>query len=119
MRIIKTTSDGYLSIENGKPVFLSDLDAVAQNIYQTLRLFQGEFFLDITKGIPYKQSIFKKSTPYQYISSIFEAAVLGVNGVISIEKFDYDYTAATREFKINDMRVKCQSGVIQAREVTI
>jgi len=119
MRIVKTTSDGYLSIENGKTVFLNDIDAVAQNIYQTLRLFQGEFFLDTTKGIPYKQYVFKKSTPIEYISSIFESAILGVNGVISIDKFDYEYTAAPREFKINNMRVKCQSGVIEAKEVIV
>ena len=119
MKTVKTTSDGYLHIEDGKVVFLYDIDAVAQNIYQTLRLFKGEFFLDTTKGIPYKQTIFKKSTSVEYISSIFESAISRVNGVISIEKFEYDYSSITREFIIRDMKVICQDGVIEAKEVLV
>lgn len=59
---------------------------VAQLIETTLRLGQGEWFLDQTAGTPYAQDILGTGKQSLYDQAI-KAVVLGVQGVVSISNY--------------------------------
>jgi hypothetical protein len=50
-------SSNDLVIENGDFVFARGIDAVAQSCRIALQMFEGEWFLDQSVGIPYWQQI--------------------------------------------------------------
>jgi hypothetical protein len=85
---------------NGAAAFLTDIDAVAQMIQTRLLLFQGEWWADLTDGLPLFQSILgsnngKKGT---VISDLIRARIEGtdfVNGVIAIGN---NFNATSRQY---------------------
>ena len=83
--------------ENG-PVFLSDLDAVAQIIYTTLRLLLGEWWEDLTIGFPLFQSLIGSSgspTNQQGVMLIIQETILGCPYVQQIVDFSFTHNTAT------------------------
>lgn len=71
---------------NGQANFLVDIDAVAQIIQTTLLLFQGEWWADLTDGVPMFQSILGSSNGKKSdaIATILQAAIKGVPFVTGI-----------------------------------
>lgn len=69
---------------NGQTNFLTDLAAVAQIIATRLRLFQGEWFLNLQDGLPLFQSILGASAGpqnLQVISNLISQRILGTQFV--------------------------------------
>jgi hypothetical protein len=57
----KLGSNGDILIENGKFVLLSTIqEAVRQRLQTVFRTYQGEWFLNTTYGMPYRQQIIGK-----------------------------------------------------------
>lgn len=79
---------GDLYLENGTVRLTRDLrEEVMQELYIRLRFFQGEWFLDRTQGLPYRQSILGKKTPLSILSQIFKSVLTSCPGVRSILSF--------------------------------
>jgi hypothetical protein len=60
---------------------------VAQSIYTTLRMFQGEWFLDTTLGTPWFQSILGVKTPIGIVQQILKNIIVTRPGVQSLNSF--------------------------------
>ena len=83
--------------ENG-PVFLADLDAVAQIIYTTLRLLLGEWWENLTIGFPLFQSLIGTSgspTNQQGVILIIQQTILGCPYVQQILDFNFAFNTKT------------------------
>ena len=80
--------------------FLSDLDAVAQIIKTSLLLFQGEWWNDLTIGLPVFQSIVGKAENNRQavISLLIQQVILGVEYVTAISNVQFLYTSSNRSF---------------------
>src|ERR1700679_3912461 len=86
---------------NGQANFISDLAAVTQIIATRLRLFQGEWFLNLLDGLPMFQSILGSSgSPrnLQVIMNLISARILGTPFVIGITSINATYV--NRQFKL-------------------
>lgn len=98
-------------IVNGDVVFghgLADFavgdDATVQAVKCELRFQRGEWFLDITKGIPWLRHANTDERPIlgrfpadlSYAAATIKATILSVDGVASIDTFDLDFNHATR-----------------------
>jgi hypothetical protein len=70
------------------PVFIADLDAVAQIIYTTLRLLLGEWFQNLTIGFPLFQSLIGASG-----SPTDQAGVMLI--IQQIVDFSFEFNSAT------------------------
>jgi hypothetical protein len=80
------------------PFLVNSPQAVAQLISQNLKLWQGEWFLDITAGTPWNQSILGKSkNPDAYIKQ----AILSVQGVTSLASYSSNYSGVTRALTVS------------------
>lgn len=81
------------------PVFLSDIQAVAQIIGCTLRLLLGEWWEDLSIGFPLFQKVIGASGSQAGLvatQTIIQNAVLGCPYVLQILSFSYTYNSGTR-----------------------
>jgi hypothetical protein len=75
---------------NGLQNFLTDSDAVTQIIMTRLRLFQGEWFLNLLDGLPMFQSMLGSSASsenLQIITNLISERITGtpfVTGIVAI-----------------------------------
>jgi len=78
--------------------------AICQAVNCELRFTLGEWFLDISKGIPWCQNQNAHARPIMgvfpadlaYAEVLLKAAILSVDGVASLVKFDLTFNHATR-----------------------
>ena len=80
------------------PVFIADLDAVAQIIYTTLRLLLGEWWENLTIGFPLFQSLIGSSgspTNQAGVMLIIQQTILSCPYVLQIIDFSFVHNTAT------------------------
>jgi hypothetical protein len=65
----------------------SGLQATEQAVRQRLGLWQGNWFLDTSAGVPYLQQVFVKGTTLGAIRAILLAEVAGTVGIETIDSF--------------------------------
>jgi len=98
---LKLDSSRDLAIENNDFVLLSGLEAIQQDLDDSLRLLLGEWFLDTRQGIPLFEKILGQKPRLAVVTSIFRDAVLRVNGILNIFDLVPDFDAQTRTLTIS------------------
>lgn len=76
------SDDGQLQLIN------TIQDATRQRVEISLQLFQGEWYLDTTEGLPYFQTILVKGTPTEVVDSIFRNAIQADEQIQRILSFE-------------------------------
>lgn len=88
MRYRALTSTGDYRLGRGSQEFLVNTPAcVGQAVLTALLLHQGEWFLDLTVGMPWETQVLGKGTLSLYDAAI-KAAILNVQGVKSILSYE-------------------------------
>lgn len=100
MRYRKQDASGDMVFGNGDLDFYIDSpEAVGQSVETRLKLWLGEWFLNIEEGTPYQTNVLgankSKSAPIVIRERIFKTP-----GVTEIVSFDYDINATTRKISI-------------------
>jgi hypothetical protein len=90
-----------LDIRNGDLYLVTGTDAIAQNLQQTLQLWLGEWFLDTTKGIPFKQQILIKNPNLDVVQADIVNAAVAVPGVTQVMNVTFNYSNQSRTFSIS------------------
>lgn len=67
-------------------------ESVAQRIKIRLLRYQGEWFKDTTKGIPYFQELMKKGIAKDYIDTVMIDEILDTAGVVSLDAYESEMT---------------------------
>lgn len=80
---------GDLVFVNGScPVTENFSDSTAQRVYVMLRTFAGEWYLDISTGVPYYPNILGTKVSKSVVDRIIQEKVLAVRGVADIVSFE-------------------------------
>lgn len=95
LKLDVTTGD--LDLTGGDISLTTGKDTIEQHIRSTLRAFKGEWFLDLDKGVPYYQEVFRKNQSPVVVDAIFKEAILGCQGVIELTAFDIKVDTVTRK----------------------
>ena len=66
---------------------VSGIDGLVQRLKIRLQVFLGEWFLDITRGVPYFQQILKKGTSYDEISNSLKLVIAQTLEIEKITSF--------------------------------
>jgi hypothetical protein len=97
---------------NGQSNFISDLEAVAQILATRLKMFQGEWFLNLLDGLPLFQKILGSSgspRSLQVVINLIAARILGTPFVIGVSNFNASFQ--NRQF-VYTASVSTQFGTI-------
>jgi len=86
---------------NGDLVLNFGADAVKQHIGQRLKMFSGEWFLNLSEGVPYYQDILVKNPNPDIIDGIFKNVILSTPGVDELLTFNLNYDAALRTLSLD------------------
>lgn len=80
--------DIYVGPDSGIRLTNSLAEDVQNYLLISLRLFKGEWYLDLTQGIPYFQNILGKKISLQIVTQIFKSAILKCPGIQSLDSID-------------------------------
>jgi hypothetical protein len=75
---------GDLALVNGTTRQISGVEYTIQKIEKHLKLFLGEWFLDLRKGVPYYRDILLKNPDLEVVRSVMRSKILEVEGIISV-----------------------------------
>lgn len=117
MRYRALDANGDYSGGRGQGNFLINSPAcVAQSVLTRLKLWQGEWFLDLTEGTPWLQQVLGKFSKPIYDLTI-KTRVLGTQGVTSIVNYSSAFDPAVPR-KLNvSMTINTQFGQAQIATV--
>lgn len=89
---------GIVITPAGDIATISGLDSLRQKVLRKLRLWQGEFFLDITAGVPYRQQIFQRPVDAGIASTIITSQISSEPDVTEVRDISVDLDRNTRMF---------------------
>jgi hypothetical protein len=116
MRYRALDANGDYSGGRGQGNFLiNSPSCVAQSVLTRLRLWQGQWFLNVNEGTPWLQQILGKHSKPVYDLAI-KTRVLGTAGVTSIENYSSTLDPVTRKLSVR-MTINTQFG--QAEIATV
>ena len=81
------TTNQDLVMDGTDLALVNGIDATLQSLKQRLYLWQGEWFLDTTEGVPYLQEIFVNGQRLDIIRNILLRVVAGTVGIATITRF--------------------------------
>lgn len=98
MRYRKLSPTGDYTFGSSQLNFLRDTpETVAQLVQTTLKLFNGEWFLNIDSGVPYFEGVLGKHTKQEADLTI-QDAILNVQGVTSLDNYSSSIDPVTRKY---------------------
>lgn len=100
MNVLLDDNSDIVIIKN-TVVWLDIVEEIKQKVVARLRAIQGDWFLDLTTGIPYYTEALKKGADLRVLSSIFKNIILSTSGVDELQKFTMDFNGRTRVLSIN------------------
>jgi hypothetical protein len=89
-----------LDVVGGDLYIVKGTDAIAQDLQQTLQVWLGEWFLDTTIGIAYRQQILVKSPNLDLVHADLLNAALGVPGITQVNAVNFTYDAPSRSLSV-------------------
>lgn len=105
MRVRKLDENGDLVTRGVQWAY--DKEAVAQTVSTRLKLFLGEYFRDITDGVPWfekedgSDGILGKGYSLSEVEAILRNRIARTNGVLKLLSFKIDYDESTRKISVN------------------
>jgi hypothetical protein len=100
MRYRALDADGDYTFGRGLGNFLIDnRECVAQSVLTRMRLWQGEWFIDKTSGMPWATEVLGKYTLPLYDFAIRQR-ILGTENVTGIAAYSSTYDSATRAIAV-------------------
>ena len=95
-----TTHDIVVDNTGDLQMTSSDDENLSQKIEQRLSTFSGEWFLDVSMGVPYYERILKKNPNFTDVNSILLSVISTTNGVKDVVKFNVTYDTIERDYKV-------------------
>lgn len=88
---------GDLDITTGALLLVEDdAEGIAQRLQTRLRLYLGEWALDVTQGVPWRESVMVRGQDTAPARAVLTAQILGTPGVIALDALDIAIDGTTR-----------------------
>lgn len=104
MRYRRLDSNGDYTFGNGKYDFLVDIDAVPQAIKTKLSLFQGEWWEDLSEGLPFFQDIagqfIKSEEDKDIVTQLYCNRIVDVDAVNSFLSLSSEFDFEKRKYSL-------------------
>lgn len=93
-------NDNDIFVYAGKIRRVNNGAQVIQHVRSRLLMYYGEWFLDITAGVPYFEAIFVKPANLAVAESIIKETIINTPGIASLDSFYMDYVKTSRRLDI-------------------
>ena len=101
MRVRAMSPSGDMTFGRGSANFLINTpQAVAQLCITRMRLWSGQWFLDLSEGTPYSSQILGKNTQSLYDNAITQR-LLGTTGVVSLAVYQSNLDRSARNLSFS------------------
>lgn len=90
-----------LQVTNGDLSLATGDTAIQQDLQQTLQVWLGEWFLDTTVGIAYRQQILVKNPNMSIVQDDIINAATGVPGIVQVIDVSFNYSATNRSLSVS------------------
>lgn len=90
-----------LVITNGDLSLADGTTAIAQDWQQRLQTWLGEWFLDTSVGVPYKQQILVKNPNFDLIQADLINQTIAVPGIQEVIDFTFNFDSAGRSLSVS------------------
>lgn len=114
--VFKLDSDGDIDISSGRFTIEEDTEAIKLMIIARLKLWIGEWFLNLDSGIDYIGEVFHKNDVDAAMNAEFLDGIIGTQGVTEVSQLDIDI--ASRNNDNNNLKVDFTAKTIFTEEVT-
>ena len=104
-----------MEIINNDLVIVSSEDQLEQNLKIRLLFFKGEFFLDITKGLPFYEDILVKNPNLPNIDNIIKAEIKDAEDVQELLEYNSNYDPQARTYDVS-FKAQTSFGIIEFNE---
>lgn len=93
-------------VQNGGLVLTSDsnqngTDPVVQNVIQRMQWMLGEWFLDVTGGVPWFQEIFIKNPDQDKVDALLLGVITTTPGIVAVTYYDFGLNKTNRSVSVN------------------
>lgn len=105
-----------LLVKDGDIMLIDNAERVAQQIKIQLWTWLGEWFLDITHGVPYLENILVKSPNMAIVRQILIAQIMNVQDVKSVTRLDLVFDKKNRTLEV-DFDANTEYGLVTAKEI--
>lgn len=101
MRYRRQDENHDMTFGHGDNDFLiNNPECVAQSVYTRLLLFLGDWYADLSQGVPWRTQVVGYNTQPTY-DIVIRSVILGTNGVTELIDYSSLLNRATRELTIN------------------
>lgn len=107
--LLSDTRDIFFKDNQIKAV--TGLDEMRQKVDNCLVAFRGDWFLDLTQGVPYFQSVFVKGVTNAGIHAIFTQYLADIDGVLAVSEFKIELDKLRRTATIVT-RLQTSDGIL-------
>lgn len=97
---------------------VDEVSQIMQNLAIRLRFILGEWFLDITQGVPYFEFFFIKAPNLIQIESILKQEIVETRGILEIVSFESNYESKRRIFTVR-FSARSISGEVLMKEMEL
>jgi hypothetical protein len=97
---ISLSSDNDIQIIDAGLPLVTGIEEIRQLCGQILRSFQGDWFLDLDKGMPYFQTLLVKATTISGIEAIYLDVIGRIPGILDIRTFKLSFDVPNRIMNI-------------------
>lgn len=81
--------------------FVEGTPATAQAVTTRLRLFKGEWFLNLNSGVPWYTEVLTKPARLAQINTLIRNVILQTQGVASLSKFEMVFSSDIRKLAVS------------------
>jgi hypothetical protein len=101
VRYRKLSASGDYVIGSGQDFLVNNPEAVAQAVLTRLRLWRGEWFINVADGTPWNQEILGKRQRGKSPDGAIKKRILGTEGVREILSYSSNFDGNTRSLTVN------------------
>lgn len=105
-----------LVVKEGSFVYVTGAEAIMQDVWLALGFFEGEWFLDLTKGFPYFRLVLVKNPNIDLIQAAYRDTILSRKGVKSLLALTLDFNRTQRSLAVS-FRISTDVGVLASTGV--
>jgi len=108
---LKLNAGHDLALDSTCVVLVDGAARVRQQIKVTLLTWLGEYFLDVTFGVPYLESILVKRPNRAEVESVLRQRITAVPGVLRVTRMDIQIDREARQLRV-DFQAATSEGLV-------